>query len=315
MALWISLASGFVVFMFFYLFVITKAAPAVKAKERVLRLQKVRSLDEQARIESENLDKPFMERIILPFFQQIERKLIRLAPGRIYQMLAQRIMRAGKQNIWSVTAFVCFWMLSAVACIVLMVFYAFYVKHMIFIQGFALVLLAMVIGATLPMAFLDSLIVNRRRLILRQLPEVLDMLCVSVQAGLSFDGSMTKLADKMQGPLIDECRKMMRDIRMGMTRRLALTNMAERCNIQEIHLFTAAVIQSDRLGVSMSKTLTVQAENVRERRRQTVKEAALKAPIKIMFPLVFFILPALFIVILIPAVLSLIRTLGGMAGF
>ena len=315
MAVWISLASGFVVFMFFYLFVITKAAPAVKAKERVLRLQKVRSLDEQARIESENLDKPFMERIILPFFQQIERKLIRLAPGRIYQMLAQRIMRAGKQNIWSVTAFVCFWMLSAVACIVLMVFYAFYVKHMIFIQGFALVLLAMVIGATLPMAFLDSLIVNRRRLILRQLPEVLDMLCVSVQAGLSFDGSMTKLADKMQGPLIDECRKMMRDIRMGMTRRLALTNMAERCNIQEIHLFTAAVIQSDRLGVSMSKTLTVQAENVRERRRQTVKEAALKAPIKIMFPLVFFILPALFIVILIPAVLSLIRTLGGMAGF
>jgi len=315
MALWISLASGFVVFMFFYLFVITKAAPAVKAKERVLRLQKVRSLDEQARIESENLDKPFMERIILPFFQQIERKLIRLAPGRIYQMLAQRIMRAGKQNIWSVTAFVCFWMLSAVACIVLMVFYAFYVKHMIFIQGFALVLLAMVIGATLPMAFLDSLIVTRRRLILRQLPEVLDMLCVSVQAGLSFDGSMTKLADKMQGPLIDECRKMMRDIRMGMTRRLALTNMAERCNIQEIHLFTAAVIQSDRLGVSMSKTLTVQAENVRERRRQTVKEAALKAPIKIMFPLVFFILPALFIVILIPAVLSLIRTLGGMAGF
>ena len=315
MALWMALAGGFIVFMFFYLFVITKAAPAVKAKERVLRLQKVRSPDEQARIESENLDKPFMERIILPIFQQIERKLIRLAPGRIYQMLSQRIMRAGKQNIWSVTAFVCFWMLSAVACIVLMVFYAFYVKHMIFIQGFALVLLAMVIGATLPMAFLDSLIANRRRLILRQLPEVLDMLCVSVQAGLSFDGSMTKLTDKMQGPLIDECRKMMRDIRMGMTRRLALTNMAERCSIQEIHLFTAAVIQSDRLGVSMSKTLTVQAENVRERRRQTVKEAALKAPIKIMFPLVFFILPALFIVILVPALLSLVKTLGGMAGF
>ena len=297
MAVWIALVCGILLFLFLYLFVITKVAPANQVRERVQRLQQVRSIDEQARVESENLDKPFSERIVLPFFREVEEQLIRLAPGRIYKMLAVRIMRAGKQNIWSVSAFVSFWMLSSVGFMVVVAFFAFYVKYMVFVRGFALVILALIIGGALPIVFLDGLIAKRRLLMLKQLPDVLDMLCVSVQAGLSFDGAMTKLTDKMHGPLIDECRKMLRDVRMGMTRRLALTNMAERCNIQDIHLFTAAVIQSDRLGVSMSKTLQIQAENMRERRRQNIKEAALKAPIKMLFPLILFILPALFIVV------------------
>jgi tight adherence protein C len=175
------------------------------------------------------------------------------------------------------------------------------------------VLCALILGAALPVVFLDSLIAKRRKLILRQLPEVLDLLCVSVQAGLSFDGAMAKVADKMKGPLIDECTKMLRDIRMGMTRRQALTNMAERCRIQEVHLFTAAVVQSDRLGVSMAKTLVVQSENMRERRRQTVKEQALKAPVKMLFPLAVFIFPALFVVVLLPTVFSILRNLGSIS--
>ncbi|MGL5269700.1 MAG: type II secretion system F family protein [Selenomonadaceae bacterium] len=311
MAVWIALVCGILLFLFLYLFVITKVAPANQVRERVQRLQQVRSIDEQARVESENLDKPFSERIVLPFFREVEEQLIRLAPGRIYKMLAVRIMRAGKQNIWSVSAFVSFWMLSSVGFMVVVAFFAFYVKHMVFVRGFALVILALIIGGALPIVFLDGLIAKRRLLMLKQLPDVLDMLCVSVQAGLSFDGAMTKLTDKMHGPLIDECRKMLRDVRMGMTRRLALTNMAERCNIQDIHLFTAAVIQSDRLGVSMSKTLQIQAENMRERRRQNIKEAALKAPIKMLFPLILFILPALFIVVLLPSLLNLAVYFGG----
>ena len=311
MAVWIVLVCGILLFLFLYLFVITKVAPANQVRERVQRLQQVRSIDEQARVESENLDKPFSERIVLPFFREVEEQLIRLAPGRIYKMLAVRIMRAGKQNIWSVSAFVSFWMLSSVGFMVVVAFFAFYVKYMVFVRGFALVILALIIGGALPIVFLDGLIAKRRLLMLKQLPDVLDMLCVSVQAGLSFDGAMTKLTDKMHGPLIDECRKMLRDVRMGMTRRLALTNMAERCNIQDIHLFTAAVIQSDRLGVSMSKTLQIQAENMRERRRQNIKEAALKAPIKMLFPLILFILPALFIVVLLPSLLNLAVYFGG----
>lgn len=310
MAVWISVSCGFFIFLFFYLFVITKIAPKTHVKERVQRLRQPASLDEQVRFESEELDKPFMERIILPFFKQMEERIIRLAPSRMSGVLAERIMRAGKQHTWSVNAFVSFWMISSVACMTVMAFYAFSVMHMVFLQGFALTISALFLGAALPIVFLDSLIAKRKKAILRQLPEVLDLLCVSVQAGLSFDGAMTKVVDKMQGALLDECSKMLRDIRMGMTRRQALTNMAERCQLQEVHLFVAAVVQSDRLGVSIGKTLLIQSENMRERRRQNVKEQALKAPVKILLPLVLFIFPTLFIIVLLPTALMLMKGLG-----
>lgn len=309
MALWIALAGGFFSFLLFYLLVITKIAPKTQVKERVQQLRRPFSLDEQVRFESDRLNKPFIDRLILPFFQQLEERLVRLAPARIYEVLEERIMRAGRQHIWSVNAFVCLWMISSVAFMVVMVFFAFHVRHMAFLQGFVLVLCGLFIGAALPVAFLDSMIAKRRKTILRQLPDVLDLLCISVQAGLSFDGAMAKVTEKMKGPLTEECGKMLRDVRMGMTRRLALTNLAERCKIQEVYLFTAAVIQSDRLGVSMAKTLAIQSENMRERRRQAVKEQALKAPVKMLLPLAVFIFPALFIVVLLPTIFSILNNL------
>jgi tight adherence protein C len=208
-----------------------------------------------------------------------------------------------------VNAFVCFWLVSAVSFMVVMVFFAFHANRMLFVQGFALVLCALFLGAALPVVWLDSLIAKRRKAILRQLPEVLDLLCVSVQAGLSFDGALTRVTDRMRGPLIDEFSKMLQDSRMGMTRRLALTSMADRCQVPEVHLFTAAIVQSDRLGVSISRTLVIQAENMRERRRQSVKEQALKAPVKLLFPLAVFIFPALFVVILLPTIFSILNNL------
>ena len=312
MALWIALACGFFSFLLLYLFFITRLAPKTQIKERMQNLRRPVSLDEQVRFESEQLHMPFTARIIVPFLQQLENRLSRLAPASIAAMLADRIMRAGKQHIWSVNAFVCFWLFSCIAFIVIMVFYAFSVKLLPFIQGFGLVLCAMIAGALLPVAFLNSLVAKRQQAILRQLPDVLDLLCVSVQAGLSFDGALLKVTGKMQGPLIDECDKMLRDTRMGMTRRIALTNLANRCQLQEIHLFTASIIQSDRLGVSLARTLLIQAENMRERRRQTIKELALKAPVKMLLPLAVFIFPVLFAVVLYPTVFSILRNMGAL---
>lgn len=309
MAVWVALSSGVLLFLLLYLFVITRLAPKTQIKERVQKLRRPVSPAEQVRIDSENLNASFSERVILPFFYQLELYVIRLAPGGIFKMLAERIMRAGKQHAWNVNAFVCFWLFSAVSFMAIAVFFSFHVRHMIFIQGFAVVIAAMLLGGILPIAFLDLLIAKRQQKILRQLPEMLDLLCVSVQAGLSFDGAMAKVADKMKGPLIDECSKMLRDFRMGMPRRVALTNMAERCRIPEIHLFTAAIIQADRLGVSMARTLLIQSENMRERRRQAVKEQALKAPVKMLLPLAMFIFPALFVVILLPTVFSILNNL------
>ncbi|MDU4961761.1 MAG: type II secretion system F family protein [Sporomusaceae bacterium] len=309
MAVWIALAGGFISFLLLYVLVITRIAPKTQVKERVQKLRRAASPAEQARFESENLDASFSERIILPFFRRIEQYLIRLAPGRVYELMAERLVRAGKQHVWSVNAFVCFWLLCAASAMVVMTFFAFYVHRFMFIQGFALVLCALLLGAALPLIWLDSLIASRQKAIRRQLPEVLDLLCVSVQAGLSFDGAMARVTERMRGPLIDECGKMLRDVRMGMSRRLALANMADRCRLQEVYLFTAAVIQSDRLGVSIAKTLVVQADNMRERRRQFIKEQALKAPVKMLFPLALFIFPALFVVVLLPTIFSILNNM------
>ena len=138
------------------------------------------------------------------------------------------------------------------------------------------------------------------------------MLTVSVEAGLGFDSALVKLSEKMKGPMVDEFTCMLQEIRIGVARRDALRSLAARCNVQDISLFTSALIQADQLGVSVSNVLRVQSLDMREKRKQRAEEQAMKAPIKMVFPLVFFIFPTLFIVLLGPALLQIINMLGNM---
>ena len=183
-------------------------------------------------------------------------------------------------------------------------------KALPYIQGVLFAWLCVLLGALLPFSTLNSAIRQRQKAINKQLPEVLDLLSVSVRAGLSFDGALRKITDRMTGPLIDEFKRMQQDVRMGSPRARAMQAMAKRCDVDDLYLFITAVIQAERLGTSMGKTLNNQADNMRERRRQKAKAEALKAPVKIVFPLVMFIFPAIFVVVLLPSVLSLMHSLG-----
>ena len=162
-------------------------------------------------------------------------------------------------------------------------------------------------GLMFPFVMLNMKIKNRQKKMLRQLPEFLDLMCVSVQAGLTFDAATRKIVQRMHGPLIDEFHRTMDDMSMGVPRKLAMKNMANRCDLPELTLFLTSIIQANRLGTSISKTLAIQADNMRDRRRQAIKALAMKAPVKMLFPLVFFIFPALFVVVLLPTVLTLIK--------
>lgn len=312
MALWLAALMGCMTFFSFYLLAARrKLAPQTKIKARMLRLNRAESAADQVRIDSEHLNLPFVERIIYPLLTRAEQHLIKLAPDHIAEMLRIRIMKAGKQRLWRVNGFVCFWVLSTVAFAGVAAFFTVYVMHFIILQVMAIVLGMSFIGGALPLMFLDSLIAKRQKNMRQQLPEVLDLICVSMQAGLSFDGAMAKAVEKMRGDFIDECNKMLQDVRMGMTRQQALKQLSLRCGLQEVQLFTAAVIQAERLGVSLSKTLEIQSENMRERHRQKLKAQALKAPVKIIAPLVLFIFPTLFIVVLAPMVLIVMKSSGG----
>jgi tight adherence protein C len=148
---------------------------------------------------------------------------------------------------------------------------------------------------------------SRREAIRGELPDALDLLAVSVEAGLGFDGAVTKLTEHMEGPLIDEFALMLNEIRVGETRSVALRKMAERVDAAELSNFVRAVIQAEQLGISLGRILRVQAADTRVRRQAAAEEKAMKAPIKMLFPTVGFIFPAMFIVVLGPAMLNILR--------
>jgi tight adherence protein C len=147
---------------------------------------------------------------------------------------------------------------------------------------------------------------GRREQIRADLPDALDLLAVSVEAGLAFDGALTKITEHMSGPLSDEFALALGEVRIGESRAEALRKLAERTGAQEVAAFTRAIIQADQLGISLGRILRVQAADTRNRRQAAAEERAMKAPVKMLFPTVLFIFPTMFIVILGPALLSLL---------
>jgi tight adherence protein C len=162
--------------------------------------------------------------------------------------------------------------------------------------------------------WLNSRIRGRRDEMERALPDTLDLLTVSVEAGLGFDAAISKVCEKMHGPLIDEFDVVAREIRVGETRRQALRNLGDRVASDDLRSFSRSIIQADELGTSLGRTLKVQADDMRIHRQLAAEEKAMKAPVKMLFPTVLFIFPALFIVILGPAFLNIMESLANASG-
>jgi tight adherence protein C len=164
-----------------------------------------------------------------------------------------------------------------------------------------------VVGFFVPNVFVTMKGRARKEEIRAELPDALDLLAVSVEAGMGFDGAIAKLAEHMHGPLVEEFSLALGEMRIGETRENALKKMSERVAIAELAAFVRAIIQADQLGISLGRILRVQATDTRLRRQAAAEERAMKAPIKMLFPTVVFIFPAMFIVILGPAFLNLAK--------
>jgi tight adherence protein C len=152
---------------------------------------------------------------------------------------------------------------------------------------------------------------TRRQNMLVQLPEVLDLLCVSVEAGLGFDAAMARITERSTGPLLEELSIVLHEMRIGESRVQALKNFSDRLDMAETTSFARSIIQAEQLGMSLARILKVQAQDSRQKRQMWAEEKAMKAPIKMLFPTVIFIFPAMFIVILGPAMLQLMKLFKG----
>jgi tight adherence protein C len=179
------------------------------------------------------------------------------------------------------------------------------------VAGVALGAVGLGIGYMVPEFWLGGKVKKRQKEILLQIPDALDLLTISVRAGLGFDGALGKVVEKLKGPLTDEFRRALAEIRVGKTRRESLRDIVPRTEVPALTNFIGAIIQAEQLGVSISKVLQVQSEQLRIERRQRAEEMAAKAPIKMLFPLVGCIFPSLFIVILGPALILIAANLGG----
>ena len=304
---------------FFCLLIYLRQTPTAQIRRRISNMVQFAET-ERAKIAKANKDKElkdkskedngkptFNQRVIAPIYNDLEDFLRRFTPTYIVTMLEDRIFRAGKAGKWSVKKLAAAWALSVALGLFLGFRYATVGGDYIITQQILITIAGGAAGGFLPFMFLNSTIKKRQKLLKHQLPEFLDLLCVSVQAGLSFDSAVAKITGRMKGELANEFKHMQEDIKFGMTKSYALMQLGKRCDIEEIYLFCTSIIQAEKLGTSMAQTLTLQSDNMRERHRQFVKAEALKAPVKMLFPMVIFIFPSIFVVLLMPSVINITK--------
>jgi tight adherence protein C len=264
----------------------------------------------QARnLEELELQLPFSERTLRPLVGRLSRMGGRLGSASSTDVAEKRLAMAGNPGDLRVADWMGVKILVGVATGVIL-FLLFGLLMAGLMLGVLLGILGLGIGFLIPEFWLGGKIKARQKVILKMIPDTLDLLTISVRAGLGFDAALAKVVEKLPGPLTDEFRRALAEVRVGKARRDALRDMVPRTNVAPLSAFIGAIIQAEQLGVSISKVLQVQSDQLRIERRQRAEEMAAKAPIKMLFPLVGCIFPALFIVILGPALISIFSVIG-----
>lgn len=254
------------------------------------------------------LQLPFRQRVLIPLFERVAQLVLRVTPGVSLQRVERRLIEAGLIGSMRPLTFV--GIRVVLALLLLLVgglLMASSSSQALYRIGFPLVLA--VLGWSLPNVWLSRRISQRKRAIQRALPDAIDLLVISVEAGLGFDQALLRVVEKWDNELTREFGRTLSEMRMGVPRRQALRDLAQRVNVEDLNVFIASLVQADQLGVGISQVLRAQANQMRLRRRQRAQELAHKAPIKMIFPMVFLIFPALYVVILGPAIPRIIEAL------
>lgn len=252
-------------------------------------------------------EEPFFQRVVLPLLAGMSRWVVRITPIGWRNILRRKLLLAGNPGGLEMGQFLVFYLLIAMVSASLALLLARGTENQM-LFGFV----GLGFGLVLPDFWLKRQIQAREVAMRKALPSFLDLLTVSVEAGLGFDAALARVTSRESGPLAEEFQRVLQEIRMGKPRQNALRDLGGRTEVKELSGFVAALVQADQLGVSIGNVLRVQAQQMRRSCRQRAEEAAMKAPIKMLFPLVFFIFPSLFIVLLGPAVIQMVETFGQM---
>lgn len=282
--------------------------------ERQIMLDRVRKYGyeqvDDAAVLADDLTPPFAERILRPALRKMAKLRGSATPRESGENMSRRLGAAGNPHGLTVTEFS---VLKYIACAIAVLAGVGLtaVTDLERSREIMLVLILVAVGYMAPDKWLAGKIVARKNTIERDLPNTIDLLNVSMDAGLGFDAAIARIVEKTTGPLTSEFQRALEEMRMGKARVDALRSMAVRAQVSELSGFVAAVYQAEELGASMTKVLRVQGEMMRSKRRMRAREIAAKLPVKMLFPLVFCIFPSIFIVVLGPGAIQISKTMLG----
>jgi tight adherence protein C len=286
------------------LFIVVWAGMGVsRAREDMTNRLELYGRQAGATAREDELAKPLAQRTIGPLVINLGNFLKRFTPVGYLEKKERKLMLAGYPGNLDAPAFVVIKLLTTALGLVA----AFFIRDFgsDTLQQLVLLALPIALGFFGPDAWLERKVGDRRQAMLRALPDILDLLVISVEAGLGFDSALARVVGTVPGPLSEEFFRMLQETRVGVSRREAMRHLMERTDLDELRSFLLAMIQAEAFGVTIARVLRVQADEMRVKRRQRAQEKAFAAPVKLVFPLVFCIFPSLFIVLLGPAAIQI----------
>ena len=279
-----------------------------RATSMETRIQDFRSRAVTLDEDQVDLELPFGERVLRPTIEGFSRTISSVLPASVLADIQKQLVMSG--NTMTLQSYVTFWavMFSVFTGLGLIMFVA--LPGNLLLQKALFVLMFAGIGWIFPRMWLKGKVKARQKLVIRAMPDAMDLITTCVEAGLGLDAALARVAEKSGGPLAEELSRMLRDIAMGKLRREAMIELDERIGVEELSSFINSVIQAEQLGVGIAQVLRVQSDQLRTKRRQRAEQAAHEAPIKMLFPLVLFIFPAFLLVILGPAAIRIAQSLS-----
>lgn len=274
------------------------------------RLAEYAERGEVTSLEEIELSQPFLERVIVPLAQGFGEFAIRFTPQNAIYETERKLEQADAPRWLNPTLFLASRIVLALllgGAAILLLGVAPTVS-LLSPMGLGLTGLLVMAGFLLPNSMVSRRIRARQKEVLNSMPDALDLLTICVEAGLGFDSALSKVIEKWDNALSLAFGRVLQEVQLGKLRREALRDMSDRLGVPEMESFVAAVIQSEQLGVSMSRVLRVQSDSMRIKRRQRAEENAQRAPVKMLLPMAFLIFPTIVIVLLGPAILNIMRT-------
>ncbi len=274
-------------------------------KDKKIKYKKINNMSNT----NEDEELSLYKRMISPIVKKTKKSFRRKLKGQSYNKIEKKILQAGNPFNLSPIDFRLIQISITILFIVISCIYGIIVSSNI-ISILSLIIAAFLVGLILPNCYLSSKTKKRSIKGLKELPDVVDLLTVSLEAGLGFDLALHKLISRKNGIIPSEFEICLEEIRLGKPRKRALKEITERLLIEELNTLINSILRAEKLGISMVQVLRTQSKEIREKRRQRAEEQAAKAPIKMLFPLIFFIFPSLFIILLGPVLIQFMQTFG-----